>query len=240
MISGTSVERLAVYLADIHCFMPEEVYLQKLSLIPSERRERIARCRNIDDRMRGLSAGLLLEYGLRKRGFTLLHDTEAWKRVHLAKGRYGKPYLSDCDNLHFNLSHAGDYVAAVFADGAAGIDIERVRREKYKIAKRFFSPEEYTYLMNSGECVSGAAGNPGKSRDFVFTRMWTRKESYIKAVGDGMHLPLDSFSVLSDVVEGAEPYFFHTWGQPEGYALSVCAKTPVNVQIQTVDLLKNI
>ena len=54
-----------------------------------------------------------------------------------------------------------------------------------KVAERFFCPEEYLALQKEKM----------KKADCYFTELWTRKESYIKAVGKGMALDLASFCV---------------------------------------------
>ena len=70
-------------------------------------------------------------------------------------------------------------------------------------------------------------------QDVLFAELWSRKESCIKAVGAGMSLPLDSFSVLGeqavfrDKEPAGAPLFLKTWKDlPPGYCLSVCAGCP--------------
>lgn len=219
-----------IYIADLTGWQISE---KTLGLLPQERRERIAHYRNQADKDRGIGVGLLLEYGLRRMGYTLLLDVPEKTRVHVEFGRYGKPYLKEKPDLQFNLSHSGHYVAAAFAENAVGIDIESVRTAKLAVAERFFSSEEYAYL----QAVRDKHGD-GESLDREFTRLWTRKESYIKAVGDGMHLPLADFEVLGDAVQGNETYFLKSMEVPENYMLSICAKIPIEAEAVAVDLGK--
>lgn len=219
-----------IYIADLAGWQISE---KILCLLPQERRERIARYRNQADKDRGIGAGLLLEYGLRRMGYTLLSDVPDKTGVHVEYGRYGKPYLKEKPDLQFNLSHSGKYVAAVFAENAVGIDIESVRKAKLAVAGRFFTSEEYAYL----QAVRAEHGD-GECLDRAFAWLWTRKESYIKAVGDGMHLPLADFEVLADTVQGTETYFFKSMEMPENYMLSICDKTPIEAEAVWVDLGK--
>jgi 4'-phosphopantetheinyl transferase len=104
-------------------------------------------------------------------------------------GPKGKPALSvaHCP-LFFNVSNSGDLAAYAFtSDCEIGVDIEQSRRlvELEGIARRFFAPEEVSELMGLSEGQRRAA----------FFNCWTRKEAYIKAVGDGLSVPLDSFQV---------------------------------------------
>jgi 4'-phosphopantetheinyl transferase len=103
-------------------------------------------------------------------------------------GPKGKPALCGTDSLSFNVSNSGDLAAYAFtSDCEIGVDIEHSRRlvEIEGIARRFFAAEEVTELMGLSE---------GQRHDGFFN-CWTRKEAYIKAVGDGLSVPLDSFQV---------------------------------------------
>ena len=68
-----------------------------------------------------------------------------------------------------------------------GIDVERLRPVlgMDDIAARFFCPEEIADLT----ALSPAEKPQG------FFNCWARKEAYIKAIGDGLSVPLDSFRV---------------------------------------------
>jgi 4'-phosphopantetheinyl transferase len=106
-------------------------------------------------------------------------------------GPKGKPHLAGpavTSGLAFNLSHSGDRaLLAVGAGGEIGVDIERIRpdRDLMGISTRFFSPVEISVLraVHAAEPASG------------FYHCWVRKEAYLKARGDGLTLPLDSFDV---------------------------------------------
>lgn len=224
---------MEIYVADLCVFADEQLLGAMEGILPRERRERIKGYRNQAAKRRGIGAGLLLEYGLRQRGYTLCPDVKGKKLVHTACGAYGKPYFADAPRLHFNLSHTGDYAAAVFDTEAAGIDIEYCRKANLAVARRFFTVEEYAYLQ-SACAVHGA----GEKLDWEFMRLWTRKESYIKAVGEGMHLPLVDFCVLSDMVAGDACYHLKSWRLPEEGALSVCAKHVIDAELVRVDLRK--
>ena len=224
---------MEIYIADIRVLSEEEVFHKKQHLLTKERKEKIAGYHSAGDRQRGAAAGLLLEYGLRKKGYTLCEDVPGKKQVHLAQGEYGKPYLADVAGVYFNLSHTGDYAAAVFAESEVGIDIECIRTANIRLAQRFFSEEEYAYL----ESIQRECGQ-GERLNGEFTRLWTRKESYVKAVGEGMHLPLTDFNVLSDYVNGTAKFCIKTWKVPCGCVMSVCTKGAVQAEIETVDLRK--
>lgn len=210
-----------IWLADTSVFADEALFAKGLTWITKERRTQIERLKSPADQRRSLGAGLLLELGLRERGLSLLAGVPGKMHVHMNRGAFGKPYLTEKPEIFFNLSHAGDYAAAVFTDCAAGIDIELKRHVRSGMAERFFTEEECAALLR-GE------------HDFFW--FWTRKESYIKAVGEGMHLPLTDFCVLSDKMMGERDCFFKTWEEAEGLFLSVCAAKPIVAAPIRVDL----
>jgi 4'-phosphopantetheinyl transferase len=109
--------------------------------------------------------------------------------VQFKTGRYGKLSLvDDGDPLRFNLSHSHGLALYGFCIGREiGIDTEKIRPEfaGEEIAKRYFSATEQREL----------AELPKELRDTAFFLCWTRKEAYIKAHGDGLQIPLDSFDV---------------------------------------------
>ncbi|HTE19654.1 MAG TPA: 4'-phosphopantetheinyl transferase superfamily protein [Armatimonadota bacterium] len=111
--------------------------------------------------------------------------------VPLSYGSSGKPAVAGdgvADGLRFNLSHCKDLALFAFARGRdLGIDIERLRGDiaVMEIAGRFFSPRERAHLL----------ALPEHLRTPSFFWGWVRKEAYIKALGEGLHIPLDGFDV---------------------------------------------
>ena len=107
-------------------------------------------------------------------------------------GPYGKPSLSpSCadSSLQFNMSHAdGMAVFAMTRNRHVGIDVEHVDRhikDRDEIVASFFSARELAIYRSL----------PEEDRVEGFFNGWTRKESFIKAKGEGLTCPLDSFDV---------------------------------------------
>jgi 4'-phosphopantetheinyl transferase len=108
-----------------------------------------------------------------------------------ANDDYGRPrVLNDSaftQDLSFNVSHAGNLiVVAVARNRMLGVDIENVqeRTAPIDLADRFFAQEETAALVQL----------PPEHRQRRFFEYWTLKESYIKARGMGLSIPLDQFS----------------------------------------------
>jgi 4'-phosphopantetheinyl transferase len=112
--------------------------------------------------------------------------------VGFVYGPHGKPALAQNQDaervLQFNVSNSGDLAAYVFTSGCEiGVDVEKHRKlhNFEDIAQRFFSPAETAELLEL----------PATERTAAFFRCWSRKEAYIKALGGGLSIPLDSFQV---------------------------------------------
>jgi 4'-phosphopantetheinyl transferase len=112
-------------------------------------------------------------------------------QLSFAYSEYGRPRLTpeaQANTIDFNVSHSGGQALLAFARGRTiGIDIERVRRDfaTGEIAERFFSMAERDALREL----------PPGQRHEAFFRCWTRKEAFIKALGEGLSHPLDQFDV---------------------------------------------
>ncbi len=101
---------------------------------------------------------------------------------------YGKPALGQAAGLHFNLAHSHEIaLVAVTRLGEIGVDLEHVRPldDLEALAYRTFSAAEYHRLQT----LTGAM------RQRAFFDCWARKESYIKALGEGLSHALQDFSV---------------------------------------------
>lgn len=108
--------------------------------------------------------------------------------IQFKYGSRGKPALAAPARMDFNMSHSGGLaVFAVAASCEIGVDLEQIRplQDMQSIADRFFCSEEAAELRSL----------PANQRERGFYLCWTRKEAYIKAIGDGLSAPLDGFCV---------------------------------------------
>jgi len=112
---------------------------------------------------------------------------EAWT---FTQNAHGKPVVATPwpGFTSFNLSHsAGLVVLAVAASGQIGVDVESLQRKTTGIdlARRFFSAPEVLLLESC----------PEYRQHEMFLQIWTLKEAFIKAIGQGLSFPLDQFSM---------------------------------------------
>lgn len=115
--------------------------------------------------------------------------TATWR---FAQCLFGKPILvaeGTGKGLRFNLSHTRGLVACAIAYDEVGVDVEAAdRKVDFALADQFFAPEE-AWLVNAA---------PAAQKGSLFFRLWTLKEAFIKATGEGLRRPLDSFSFSFD------------------------------------------
>jgi 4'-phosphopantetheinyl transferase len=111
--------------------------------------------------------------------------------IEFVYGPHGKPAIFSAAPRHplrFNLSHSHELaLIAISREREIGIDVEMIRSDfaSEEIARRYFSLGESDELRRL----------PAELRTEGFFLCWTRKEAYIKALGNGLHIPLDSFDV---------------------------------------------
>lgn len=119
---------------------------------------------------------------------------------------HGKPGLDggSGSRLRFNLAHSRDLALCALTHGReVGIDVEYMRDGLTEgIAERFFSPLEAARLK----------AVPPERRQETFFRTWTCKEAYVKAMGDGLLVSLDRFSI--SIGEGEPPRLTADHGDP--------------------------
>ena len=101
--------------------------------------------------------------------------------LHIARGDHGKPYFEN-SSVMFNISHSGDYAAAAVCSLPVGVDIQIFRNINERMIEKLCRYEELEYIRSA----------PDKNKAFV--HLWSLKESYIKATGDGMSFPMDSIN----------------------------------------------
>lgn len=207
-----------VYALKVPAVLPQETYANLLEKTSAEKRQKISRFRKQEDAYRSLLADVLTRtiiarsYGIANEEIVFLYN------------EYGKPYIKGRPDIHFNASHSGDWVVLATSPSRVGIDVEKISPQHLGIAKRFFSKREYEDLTLQ----------LGEARFAYFFDLWTLKESYMKAVGKGLSIPLDSFTIrkrdedyyyLAEVKGASKQWYFKQYPIDPAYKLSICAET---------------
>lgn len=109
--------------------------------------------------------------------------------LHFGAGEHGKPYLAEFQDLRFSLSYRGGYaLVACSRSGEVGVDVEfhDPKLADISAVTGIFSPAELAFLR---AC-------PDALRRKTFFQLWTRKEAFVKATGEGLSRPLHGINVL--------------------------------------------
>jgi 4'-phosphopantetheinyl transferase len=163
---------------------PERADRLRLSLSPTER-ERADRFRFQRDRSAWTVSRAALRWVLAQYTGVLSRD------LSFREGQYGKPFLDPgCDGawLQFSLSHSDELaLIALTAGHEVGVDVERIRPDVnvVALAHSVFSEREIARLITL---------LPDQQAE-VFFNGWTRKEAFVKAVGEGLSFGLDRVEV---------------------------------------------
>lgn len=164
-------------------YLPSHNPARLTDILSADERERANRFRFVQDKNRFIISRAMLRLHLAAYLDTDPHEIVFDHEVH------GKPYIPGT-SLRFNLSHSGDAAAMAFTqDLDVGIDVESFKRrlnDPEALARRFFSEPEFQAYMSAAD------------RELTFFRIWTRKEAFIKATGEGMQRQLSSFVVSAD------------------------------------------
>lgn len=168
---------------------------------------RVARYRQERDRNNSLLTRALVRYVL---GEITNISPESLEFEH---SPHGKPILQagqTPDSIHFNISHTRHLTCcAVSMDTPVGIDVESLHRKvNLAIAPRFFSKSEADLLEKL----------PEEQKKSVFLDLWTLKESFIKAKGKGLAMPLNQFSFNLEPKKISISFAESIGDDPEGFS----------------------
>lgn len=110
--------------------------------------------------------------------------------ITFGRGEYGKPFVSNMGlkDLQFNISHSAKHMLYGFCwNQQIGVDVEEIKQD--------FACEEIVLRFFSGPEINEYYDQPLYKRQEYFYSIWCRKESVIKALGVGLSMPLNTFSV---------------------------------------------
>lgn len=155
------------------------------------------------------------------------------RSIGFQQSAHGKPHLDGSPAIEFNVAHTnGLVVVAIGNTRRLGVDVEGLdRRIDLDIAKRYFAASEVRWL----------AAQPAAAQTNAFLRIWTLKESFIKAIGTGLTMPLDQFAFRD--LHSPHPQLFFTdeqlpsaqqWGPAEQWQSHVFQPQPNYIAALTV------
>ncbi|MBY0084104.1 4'-phosphopantetheinyl transferase superfamily protein [Brevibacillus brevis] len=204
-----------IYALKCPAVMEKESFNRFLQALPEEKRERVNRFRNPADSYRALLADVLVR-SLICEVYEISND-----EIEYDYNAYGKPFLKSFPNFCFNVSHSGEWVVCATHDAQVGIDVEQICPIDLDIATHYFATAEVEDLL---------AKHPDEQVSYFYD-LWTLKESYIKARGMGLSIPLQSFAIRKNLdqsitisqSDSRDAWAFHQYEIDPGYKLSACA-----------------
>ena len=133
----------------------------------------------------------------------------------IMRDEMGKPYLKE-QKVHFNVSHSGEYLAVAVSEKPVGVDIQETKSIKDGMYRKVVQTQEQVLI--------------GEERQRDFLRLWTLKESFVKAEGKGLRISMKDYFFEKENGQ----YFVNYSGQRmswifnieetliKGYFISVC------------------
>lgn len=206
------MNKTKVYIAKTDCLFCEELYEKFFNTVSESRQKKTERLFSRKDKNMSLGAEVLLNVALKEMGI---------ENFQIEYRENSKPFIKGRDDVFFNLSHSESVVMCAVSEKEVGCDVEKVRDINMKTAKRFFSNEEYQQIMEK---------ETEEERIDTFFRLWTLKESFMKATGLGFKLPLNSFSIVFSgneikVIQAVRDgkYYLKEYSSEDGYKYAVCS-----------------
>lgn len=173
---------------------------------------------------------------LRKSIYTILFENLKSYGIELNENlisynEYGKPFLKDRKNLYFNISHCNELAVCAIENTEVGIDAEYIRECRSGVMQRAFSEREKNIVENS------------ENINEMFFRIWTLKESFVKALGIGISYPLKSaeFLICEDTVTvvGCDGFSFTQLIINSEFVCSLCLKKTTENKFFRINTDKN-
>lgn len=201
-----------VYIADATILNDTQLFKRLYTGLDASRRAKTDRFRFEKDKRLCVAAGALLQYAL---------QLENVRKPSIKVTSNGKPYLIGEERMYFNLSHSEGMVMCAIADKEVGCDVEK---------KAVFHRELAEYVMTAYEIGKIYGLERDTEQQEMFFRLWTLKESYMKATGLGIGLEPKSFSMIAfqDEVTVVPPvdkreFHFKEYFANDGYCYSCCS-----------------
>ncbi|MCL6454599.1 MAG: 4'-phosphopantetheinyl transferase superfamily protein [Alicyclobacillus sp.] len=152
-----------------------------LGFLAEDQQERVSRCLDPMASRQIVVADLLVRAVLGERLQVKNHQ------LAFERNEHGKPSLRGTSQVHYNVSHSREWILCAVGTAEVGVDIQYMQPFNHGAVHRYLHPAEQRDIAAQGSAA----------RQLVrFYEIWTRKESYVKAMGRGFAEPLSSFCVV--------------------------------------------
>lgn len=151
--------------------------------------------------------------------YALKEEYGIFRMPRIEKEKRGKPYFPDHGRIYFNISHSAGMVVCALTGVELGVDIDHVRRVGEGLYDKVLSAKEREWVARQPE------------REEAFIRLWTLKESYVKAIGEGIAAELSSIEfilpdgcITGEILCSREGYSFYQRKIGDKMYLALCVK----------------
>jgi 4'-phosphopantetheinyl transferase len=157
-----------LYIEDSAFLMQRDLVEQCFEQMSEQRKKYVNKFTVSRDRINGIMAYDLLKRGLAQEWGIITNPVFLYNR-------YGKPFLRDNPDIHFNLSHCSQAVACVISQHFVGVDVETIKPIDISVINYTCNEKEKKIIFSS------------LYPDIEFAKLWTQKESYLKMLGIGIN-----------------------------------------------------
>ncbi len=215
-----------VYAAHVKCMDDRQLFDYFYKTLPDYRKKKADKIHYEKEKHLSVGAWVLLSHALKREGLTNIPEIRFSEK--------GKPFFPEAPDIHFNISHSGQWVMCAVSDSPVGCDIEKIASIDLNIADKYFSKQEYEFISLQPESLKTDA----------FFRFWTLKESFLKNIGKGLTVKLHDFDITIDdeitVTQSLEinKKFYFKEFSIDDYKLACCSSSKDISDINIIDLSK--
>ena len=209
---------IKLYVLKIPQDIKQDLFDTLLKCVDATKRERILKYRNKKDATATLMGDLMVRY--------LAGNIISVGKEDFAYGYNNnkKPYLIGCDAFKFNISHSGQYVAVAAGPFEVGCDIQKYQNNIRGVEQIVFSDSEQKLIKTDQDLF----------------RIWTLKESFLKAIGEGFTKDVKNYTVVDKkgavrIIYKNREYNFCEYNEFENYAVAVCANGNIDMKMNMIE-----
>lgn len=195
---------LKLYYGHIHLIQEPCIFEKWFAKMDSQRKDKILRCQKEVDKQRSLLAGILLQYGLSEERLV--------------------------QQVFYSISHSGNYVICALSDRRVGIDIENKFRSVFSEAKEEQLDKIARKCLTMGEEIRFQSCEEADKVDLLM-ELWTKKESYSKAIGKGLAM---DFATID--TEKMVDLYWSDWLE-EGYFYSLYVENGIFYDLKLQEIV---
>lgn len=200
---------MRVYFTKLHKPLTDFKFQRYLKQMPPDIQQKIRHYKNWEDAHTSLIGKLLLIQGLQDIGLPKI-DLSVLKY-----NQYDRPYIPG--NIDFNISHSETLVScAINTNGSIGIDVERINPIDKADFYDCWTTRETKEIYRDPKNYE------------IFYSYWTKKEAVVKAIGNGLNIPLKNIEINADhaVVANHGSWYFKEISLCENYMAHIVTKEP--------------